>query len=80
LHENLLLESAYLDRANAAHCASFTVKTVKYNRPSGAGRTKLSGDLLLMNVWLAKPIPSIWFIPQATATGLTMLQCKAQLP
>jgi hypothetical protein len=33
-----------------------------------------------MNVWLAKPIPSIWFIPQATATGLTMLQCKAQLP
>jgi hypothetical protein len=52
LHGRLLLEPAYLDRANAARRASVAV-TVDLNiafRPR-------SGDLIVMNAGLAKPIP-----------------------
>jgi hypothetical protein len=48
--------------------------TCEYNRPAGAGRTNISGDLLLMNAGLAKPIPAIWFIPGAPTGSICMLQ------
>jgi hypothetical protein len=50
LHGRLLLEPAYLDSANAAPRASVAV-TINI-----VFRTR-SGDLLLMNAGLAKPIP-----------------------
>jgi hypothetical protein len=68
LHGRLLLEPAYLDRANAAERASVAV-TVDVNiafRPR-------SGDLILMNRGLAKPIPAIWFIQSAVIVLAQML-------
>src|SRR4051794_28069874 len=49
LHGNFLLEPAYLDRANAAKRASVAVTANIAFRPR-------SGDLILMNACLAKPI------------------------
>jgi hypothetical protein len=48
--------------------------TSEYNRPAGAGRTNISGDLLLMNAGFAKPIPAIWFILKGPAGSIRMLQ------
>jgi hypothetical protein len=50
LHGRLLLEPAYLDRANAAKRVSVAVIANIAFRPG-------SGDLILMNAGLAKPIP-----------------------
>jgi hypothetical protein len=50
LHGRILLEPAYLDRANAAKRASVAVTVYIAFRPR-------SGDLILMNAGLAKPIP-----------------------
>jgi hypothetical protein len=50
LHGRILLEPAYLDRANAAKRASVAVTVYIAFRPR-------SGDLILINAGLAKPIP-----------------------
>jgi hypothetical protein len=50
LHRRILLEPAYFDRANAARRASIAVTVNIAIRPR-------SGDLILMNTCLAKPIP-----------------------
>jgi hypothetical protein len=50
LHGRLLLETAYLDRANAARRASFAVTFIIAFRPQ-------SGDLIVGNAELANPIP-----------------------
>jgi hypothetical protein len=68
LHGRLLLEPAYLDRANAAERASVAV-TVDVNI---AVRLR-SGDLILMNAGLAKPIPAIWFIQSEVIVLAQML-------
>jgi hypothetical protein len=52
LHGRFLLEPAYLDRANAARRASVAV-TVDLN----IAFQPRSGDLIVMNAGLAKPIP-----------------------
>jgi hypothetical protein len=66
LHGRLLLEPAYLDRANAARRASFAVITNIAFRPR-------SGDLILMNARLAKPIPHDLVYSKAVIDAAQML-------
>ncbi len=54
LARRILLEPAYLDRANAAKRASVAVNLTK-----NIAFRPWSGDLILMNAALAKPIPRV---------------------
>jgi hypothetical protein len=63
LHGNFLLEPAYLDRANAAKRASVAVTVNIAFRPR-------SGDLILVNAELAKPI-----LPNLVYSGLDEWVC-----
>jgi hypothetical protein len=66
LHGRLLLEPAYLDRANVAKRASVAVTFNIAFRPR-------SGDLILMNAGLAKPIPYYLVYSKAVIDAAQML-------